>query len=71
MSETYVVAKRCPICHKVTEVVVPVAGYELWQAGSYIQDAFPELSVSDREVLKTGTCDFCWDNLFPEEEDDE
>ena len=31
-----------------------------------IQKIFPELSCSDRELLRSGICGKCWDKLFPE-----
>jgi|TARA_R110000851_G_scaffold310272_1_gene469973 hypothetical protein len=32
--------------------------------GVLIQDAFPTLSVSDREFFKTGITDDTWDEIF-------
>lgn len=50
---------------------VPLDGLERWAAGAYIQDALPSLSAGDRQQLMTGTHDACFDNAFPEEEDEE
>ena len=34
----------------------------------HIQDAFPELSPAQRELLITGTHEKCWDDLFGKED---
>tara|TARA_A100001037_G_scaffold264069_1_gene254649 strand:- start:874 stop:1086 length:213 start_codon:yes stop_codon:yes gene_type:complete len=36
-----------------------------WQDGELIQDALPYLSASEREMLISGTCDDCWQKMFP------
>lgn len=58
----------CVMCGKQHELVVSQAGYESWQYGNHIQDALPELSPDDRELLISGTCDNCFNNLFEEKE---
>jgi len=36
-----------------------------WLSGSgYIQDLMPYLSAGERELLISGTCDNCWQNMF-------
>jgi hypothetical protein len=35
----------------------------------YIQTTFPYLTPSEREVILTGYCDSCWDELFGEAEE--
>ena len=39
--------------------------------GVHLQNAFPYLSASERELIKSGTCGKCWDKMFPEEDEDE
>ena len=34
-----------------------------------IQDIFPELSAATRELLISGTCETCWDKLFPADDE--
>lgn len=60
------VKKACPLCRKQQSVFVKKEQLEKWENGMLIQTAFPELSVSQRELLQTGTCDTCWDNMFKE-----
>ena len=35
-----------------------------WNGGKLIQDAFPQLTASQREFLMTGTMDDEWDKAF-------
>lgn len=44
--------------------------YNQWQGGTYIQDAMPHLTPSQREFLMTGIWDDTWEELFPEDEED-
>jgi hypothetical protein len=37
----------------------------------FMQDIFPNLSIGDRELLISGTCDTCWQELFGSCEDEE
>ena len=62
------VKKACPLCRKQQSVFVKKEQLEKWENGMLIQTAFPELSVSQRELLQTGTCDACWDNMFLDSE---
>jgi hypothetical protein len=72
MSDTIrVKTNTCTVCGKYELLSLDRKAVESWRAGEYIQNAFPEMSMQDREVLITGTHPACWDKLFPEEEDDE
>ena len=72
MSETIAVkTKTCGVCDEYELWVLDRAAVERWQAGEYIQNAFPDMSMEDREILISGTHPACWDKLFPKEEDDE
>jgi hypothetical protein len=35
-----------------------------WQSGELIQKAFPNLTASQREFIKTGIVDEEWDSIF-------
>lgn len=55
----------CVVCHEPSMVVgIPLDGYRRWKAGQHVQDALPELSASDREILISGTHSDCWDRLW-------
>lgn len=59
----------CPRCRKHTTLVVDESAHDMWKSGAYIQVAFPELSVDQREMMITGYCGSCWDILFPDEDE--
>ena len=70
ITETHMV--ECCMCLETFSIVVSAEGYAEWQGGELIQEALPELSAGERELLISGTCDPCWDELVGDfEEDDE
>jgi len=69
MSMTVVVAVPCVKCKNLQEVDVNFEGFQAWQSGEFIQDALPELSTDERELLISGICPKCWDVMFPSDED--
>lgn len=62
----------CKSCKKEQNILVAdEAAYARWkesrtkgEAGNYIQNAFPELTPDEREILISGICGTCFDNLF-------
>ena len=43
-----------------------------WTSGiGYIQEKLPYLTATERELLISGTCGSCWDNMFVHIEEDE
>lgn len=43
---------------------------EMWESGAKVQDAFPNLTPSQREFILTGITDDEWDVAFPPEDDE-
>jgi hypothetical protein len=64
-----VLAKKCPNCGKVTEVIVTEEAYNRWQSGEHVQSVWPDKTPDERELMMTGICnDKCWhEYLGPEE----
>ena len=62
------IAVECPFCGCVNFINVPFEGYNAWKNGELIQNAMPELSADEREMLISGICPDCWDNMFGEED---
>lgn len=58
-----VYCRRCP---EIYEISVDPDDYRAWKTGTLIQDAFPYLSADEREILISGICSVCFDNLFKE-----
>jgi hypothetical protein len=63
-----VVTKPCIMCSKTHTFSLPADAYVRWQRGAFIQDCFPELPAGDRETLISGTCNDCFNKLFPAED---
>ena len=61
---TKVTTPPCMMCGKDSTLEVDVVNLRLWQSGVPIQDAFPEKTDDERELLKTGTHPFCWEQMF-------
>ena len=64
-----VVEKKCRECERVFRLRVAVFDFKAWLGGALVQSAFPYLSSDDRELLVSGICGACFDQMFSEEED--
>ena len=73
MSTLIQVDKECPFCGKENSMSVDMNDYAKWQGGLNIQYAFPDMNSFDREVLQSGICNTCQEQVFgrpaPENED--
>jgi len=56
-----IVRVTCPYCVKRFQVEVDKKAYDAWQDGMLIQDAFPDLTDNQRELIKTKICPGCWE----------
>jgi len=54
----------CISCFNNFPVVVNPLDIELWNGGELIQDAFPYLTDSERELLISHVCENCFDKMF-------
>lgn len=63
-----VVTPMCPYCGRTSEISVPIDGLEAFGLGAHIQEAFPDLTKEEREMLITGLHPDCFDTFAPEEE---
>lgn len=61
MSSFITIPRVCNECGKTKRLRVNAAGYDRWRGGMLIQDALPELTADDRELLITSTCGECYD----------
>ena len=66
---TIVINKVCPICNKSYMLTIRKGGYMLWKAGIVIQEALPELALTERESLISGLCADCQSIYFDDPED--
>lgn len=56
----------CKMCGKETTLEVEREDYAKYQAGGLVQSCFPYLNADQRELLISGICPSCFNNLFPE-----
>ena len=56
----------CPFCGNHTNVKVFEEDYVRWQEGGLVQDCFPYLSATEREVLISFICPTCQKDIFKE-----
>jgi hypothetical protein len=57
---------RCFKCNGVNTLSVPKSGIDKYKQGAHIQEAFPELSSDEREMMLSGLCPACFAELFGE-----
>lgn len=53
----------CNMCGCEVHIEIKTSALEAWRAGRPIQDAAPDLSADDREMLISQTCGKCFDKL--------
>lgn len=60
--------KKCCHCKKVGFIIMDqqdwINGIKDYQIGAFVQDAFPNLNISQREQIISGTHPECWIELF-------
>lgn len=57
---------------KTTAIFTMTEGqFKRFKAGDRVQDIFPDWSDDDREMLISGTCPSCFEEMFPEDEEEE
>lgn len=57
----------CKVCKGIKLVDCNPEGVIKWHNGEHIQDALPELTDGERELLLSGICEECFDRLFKED----
>ena len=62
---------RCPICGGYNSVKVEFEDYLRWVDGEGTYECFPYLSADERELLITGVCSSCWNEMCDDMEDEE
>jgi len=62
----------CWHCKRLFFVNVEKTDHDVWLARQGLaQDIFHYLSDGERELIISGTCDTCFDELFPQDEDED
>lgn len=65
------VNKTCMVCNKTHAIEIDQDAFVRWMQGELIQNVAPELSDDDRELLISGVCGPCFDEVFGEDEEDD
>jgi hypothetical protein len=70
--ETYQLTRVCYICKEKSFVLVCAELYRIWDSGHLIQNVWPNLTPAQREMIKLGYHEDCWEEMFnsPEEDDE-
>lgn len=61
----------CKFCGTQLTVEADEEKLARFDAGEHIQDVFPELNEDDRELMISGVCGKCFDEMFADEDDKE
>lgn len=59
----------CQTCFVRYEFLVDPEGFARWQQGVHIQNALPDNTPAERELILTKTCEPCFDKMFPEDDE--
>ena len=60
----------CYSCRQPQTVTVPIEALARFRSGAFAQDVFPTLPAEQREFLISGICGKCWDEMFPDAEEE-
>ena len=59
---------KCPYCDTSWTLKVSKDAFNKFKyEGVHVQDAFPDMSPDERELLVSGICNTCWDKIFTDE----
>lgn len=59
----------CIFCRSIIDVGITEDQYIAWkQSGAHVQDAFPDMSADNREILISGVCGKCFDEATETED---
>lgn len=65
-TKTIQIEKVCIGCKVAFVIRAPAEGFMRWKKGAYIQMALPTLTADERELLISGICGKCYDNMCDE-----
>jgi hypothetical protein len=66
---TYILSGVCSDCKSPQAMTVLAEELFNWQHGVLIQNAFPNLTIDQREFLLSGLCGKCFDKIFANADD--
>lgn len=62
----YKLTEKCCRCGELKEIIVPKKGFDNYMYNRHIniQDALPDVSPEDREMIISQICPKCWNEMF-------
>lgn len=57
---------KCPFCGENSFIDVPAEDFEKYFSGELVQNCFPYLDASERELIISGICFECQKDIFKE-----
>jgi len=69
MSDVITVRVTCRSCKDGYDIEARESHLRLWQSGALIQNALPYLTIDERELLISQTCNKCFADMFPSDEE--
>jgi hypothetical protein len=69
MSDVITVRVTCRSCKDRYDIEARESHLRLWQSGALIQNALPYLTIDERELLISQTCNKCFADMFPIDEE--
>lgn len=67
----YKISKVCPFCGHVSEIWVDDEVLKRMEDGELIQSILPEVPASEREVLISGICINCQEEVFADSDEED
>lgn len=67
---TVEITKVCPFCGKVNHLIVNQEMYNRWIDGEPVQKVFYMVDASERELLMSGICHDCQNDIFGGDDDE-
>ena len=64
------IIKTCISCKKEYKIEVNTSDLYSYMNGKLVQNAFPYLSVGERELLVSGMCDKCFIDMFKDDNEE-
>lgn len=61
-----ILTTTCPFCGQISQIKVYEEDYVRWQEGELIQNCFPYLNATQREILISHICPSCQRTIFQE-----
>jgi hypothetical protein len=66
MNKKHGYSAKCKVCKGVQTIQATTKDMDDWMRGKKIQNAMPYLTANERELLMSGICGTCYDNMFGE-----